>query len=262
MKKLIILAILSLSINSAIAQSNDITINVTTNASPFLYGNAELPIVSSFFSRGRLLDQYPVTQPSVTILKDFEFGTILLNVFQNYDVRDKSFNQRLNETDITVGYTKTIDNITIGAGIIDYIYTCQPIINDYEAYFSISFNFPEEFTLNPTFTTYYDLIMENSDYSMVSINHPFAYNDFTLTPDLSIGTATAQYNKYYFGVDKNRVNDVSTGLTLNYSYTKNIVFTAAIRYVTLIDKQIQRNADSIYGNDEQLTERVSVIYNF
>jgi len=241
------------------AQTNDIQVE---QSPAFIYGNIEAPIVSSFFNRGRLLDDNVVTQPTVTMLKDFEFGTILFNVWQNIDIKNKLCDESLNETDLTLGYTKTVDIMTYNIGIIDYIYTCQPVPNTYEIYMTISAAIPKSFTLNPTLSIYYDFDEADGVYAMVGMSHSFILNSLTITPDVSIGAATSGYNNYYFGVDKTKVNDLSTGLTIAYLYSKEIVISGAVRYGTMLDKEIKDGANSVFGGYEQLTGKISVIYNF
>ena len=241
------------------AQTNDIQLE---QSPVFIYGNIEVPIVSSFFNRGRLLDDNVVTQPTVTMLKDFEFGTILFNVWQNIDIKNKLSDENLNETDLTLGYTKTVDIMTYNVGIIDYIYTCQDVPNTYEVYMTISAAIPESFKLNPTLSIFYDFDEVDGVYAMFGINHSFILNSLTITPDVSIGAATSGYNNYYFGVDKAKVNDLSTGLTIAYSYSKEVIISGAVRYGTMLDKEIKDGANSVFGGYEQLTGKISAIYNF
>ena len=258
MKKLLIALTLIIATYS-VAQTNTIDTNEVTT----LHGSVELPLISSaFFSRGRLFDKNLSTQPSITLLKDFDFGTLIFNSWQNIDIAKKAYNDNLNETDLTIGYTKTIDAVTFGGGIIDYLFTGQTTPNTQEAYFTISFNVPEEFTLNPSITTFYDLNHNNCDYTIVGINHSFGFDQFILTPDLSLGTATSGYNEYYFGISKSRLNDFSSGLTLVYLYSKNWNFTLSSRYGILVDKEVQEGADVMYGAYQHFTEKASIIYNF
>jgi len=43
---------------------------------------------------------------------------------------------------------------------------------------------------------------------------------------------------------------------------KEIVISGAVRYGTMLDKEIKDGVNSIFGGYEQLTGKISIIYNF
>ena len=138
-------------------------------------------------------------------------------------------------------------NIITG-GYIEYIFNGQTIPNTREVFATVSLAQPKAFLLNPTFSTYYDFGNADGFYLVAGLNHSFVLNQrASVVIDSALGYGTANYNKWYFGVDNNRLNDWSSGLTWNYAISSKFTFSCGVRYGIMVNEEIRQGAFDIFG---------------
>lgn len=221
----------------------------------------DVPVLSAFNNRGRTFQDETVVEPSVTVLKPTSVGTFLVNAWGNMapsDYSDKG-ESTFNEVDLTAGYTDTKGNISYGVGVIEYVYSGSTIPNTHEAYATVTYLS----VLNPAVAAYYDFKEVEGWYGVGSVSHAFKFLDkWSVTADTGLGYATADYNKAYFGVDEDAVNDWNSGLTLAVNTTPNVVLSTGIRYIDLIDDDIENGAKSNYGDGDKTVTKIDVTVNF
>lgn len=238
-----------------------------TNAPvPFVYGSLETPLLSSFYSRGRLFDNREVFEPSVTINKDTLGGTLSFNYFGNLGLREPTSpgnSERYTETDLTGSYSETINLATFTVGYIEYIYNGQTVPNSREVFASVALDMQKSIFVNPTASIFYDFKDANGFYGVAGLNHTFTINKkLSLVADTSLGAASANYNEFYFGVDKTRLNDWSSGLALNYALTDKVTLIAGARYGIMVDEDVRQGAFDVFGAGEKWTAKLSALYSF
>ena len=76
--------------------------------------------------------------------------------------------------------------------------------------------------------------------------------------DTGVGYGTKGYNDLYFGVRDDVVNDWNSGLTLAVNISQNVVLSTGIRYVDLLDKDIEDGAESIYGKGDSTVTKIAL----
>ena len=267
MKKMLVIAALMIGL-SVQAQSADTNAPATpfAPAAPFAYGSIEAPLLSSFYSRGRLFDNREVFEPSLTVNKDMLAGTISVNAFGSLGLREPTSlgnSERYTETDLTASYTKVFNSLSVSGGYIEYIYNGQTVPNSREVFTTLSLAKPTAFLLNPTISAYYDFGTADGFYLVAGVNHPFTITKkISVVVDTSIGYGTSNYNKWYFGVDENRWNDWNSGLTLNYALTDKVTLIAGARYGIMVDEDIRQGAYDVFGAGEKWTAKLSALYSF
>ena len=145
-------------------------------------GYASVDIMSHYVWRGQKLSNSWVVQPSVGI----SYGAFGANIWVNYDsdatVDEGNGHGEVNETDITLSYSRSLDKFTFGAG---YIYYALSSANDtQEVYLSVGY----DTLLAPTLTVYYDFDEGNGAFLTASIGHSFeVMNDMSLNLGASAG---------------------------------------------------------------------------
>lgn len=221
----------------------------------------DLPVLSAFNSRGRTFQDETVFEPNVTVTKNLESGSVFLNTWGNMapnKYADKG-EATFNEIDLTVGYQNAYKKLNYGVGLIEYVYSGTDIPNTHEAYATVSGFLP----LNPTASVYYDFKEAKGFYVVGSVNHPFKITDrWTLTADTGLGYGTADYNELYFGVKEDKLNDWNSGLTLAVAMAKNVTLSTAVRYVDLIDKDIENGAEATYGEGDSIVTKIAATITF
>ena len=157
-------------------------------------GSASVDVMSNYVWRGQKLSNSWVVQPSVAIT----YGVFGANLWANYDA-DASIDEgdnhgEVNETDLTLSYTRSLDKWTFDTG---YIYYALSGANDtQEVYLSASY----DMLLNPSLTVYYDFDEGNGAFVLASIGHSLAVmNDITLNMGAS---ASYNINNKVMGLDE------------------------------------------------------------
>ena len=215
-------------------------------------------ITSDFFSkyiwRGQNLNDDPVYQPGISLAwRNFTAG-----IWGNLDltnINDRSGD--FSELDYYLDYSDAfpgIDKLGYSLGVIYYDFPgAGPmggrVPDTVEFYWGLSLDVP----LNPSITVYHDLDEAEGTYVNLGFSHSIE-KLFEITPDLPVGLeisaglgwASGSYNKYYWGTDQSKMQDLS----LSVSFPMEVAgWTVApsLNYVTLLSDDI-RDTDT-YGTD-------------
>lgn len=257
------ISIVMLAVSSFAGESNIAPFsNIKVIVEPTVTEVIEVPYYSTFNNRGRTFSNEGVLQPNVTVTKSSKYGSLFISAWGNMlhsSNTDKIEEGVFNETDLIIGYFNTYKNLTYEIGDIAYIYSHQEIENTQEIYVKFTYST----FLTPTVSVYYDEKQVKGFYGSFGVSHPVKLTDkCTITADTLIGYANPSYNDFYFGVDKDTFNDWNSGLTLALNVMDNCVVSTGIRYINLIDKDIENGAKDLYGKGDDVVTKVAVTLSF
>jgi len=228
------------------------------DAAPAVTASTDLSVLSGYVWRGQVLNNQAVFQPSFTVGKN----GFSLNTWGNANLTDvgTGSSPELNELDLTLGYAKTVGNVGLGVGYIEYSFPNTTVSGTREVYASIGLpNLP----IVPTLSVNYDVDAADGAYGNFGLAYSHGISDkVTLGLSAGIGAATSGYNSFYFGVDKNAINDVTAGASLGIALTKSLTITPAIQYSALPDSKIKDGAAGLYKDTEAVVGSIKVSYVF
>jgi hypothetical protein len=238
-----------------------------------LSASLDLPVLNAYVWRGQVITDKAVVQPSMTINKGIGPGTLTLNYWQNFNLDDQATGNSMefSEHDITLSYSGVcpLTGLNYTLGIVNYDFPNQAIqtgnnlslVNDTrEGYLSVgSANCP----LAPTLTVYRDFKEANGFYATFGVAHSFEINKAaSLSIGASTGAADSDYNTYYFGVDKTKLNDGNVTASLAYKACDSLTITPGIQYTWLWDSAIRDAADTLYHGKDQVVGSLKATYTF
>jgi hypothetical protein len=210
-------------------------------------GDATVAVLSKYIWRGYELSRNSiVVQPSMTIgYKGFS-----ANVWGNLDTHpyysgtdpDKSYSSTLNETDVTLSYSKTLGLFTLGGGYIYYgLGSLNPDaakrLDAQEIFASVGLNT----ILSPTFTVYREVDHYRNWYFLLGVSHAFEFNKrislkLAATASYLLSTDETTYPKFDDNAaatsDKfSNFHDGNLTVSLPIKATSNITLTPTVSYV-------------------------------
>ncbi len=217
----------------------------------------DVPVVSKYVWRGMEINEDAVLQPSLTLAAaGFSF-----NLWTNMNITDFGEDEcvytsdcdsrawQFTEIDLTIAYSHSFDKLTLGVGLIDYLYPNWDDADDtQEVYITTSY----DVLLQPSFTLSYDFNEVNGFYANFAIGYSFSIND-RLDIDLSssIGYADSDYNSASFGSDDSAFVDFNIGIEIPFKATDTIAIIPMMTVTTLLDSDIRDSIeDNAYGNDD------------
>ncbi len=215
-------------------------------------------ITTGFFSkyiwRGQNSNDDPVFQPEITT----NYENFTLGIWGNLDltkINDKSGD--FSEIDYYLDYSSDLPGLKGIGYSIGCIYYDFPgatadgtrIQDTFEIYWGLNVDLP----LSPSVTVYHDVDEADGSYVSLSFGHSIE-KIAELTPEIPVGLdigsrlgwGSGSYNKYYWGTDQTKLND----LVLSVSFPIQISgwsLVPSLNYVTLLSDDI-RDTD-VYGTD-------------
>jgi len=204
--------------------------------------------------RGQNIDDDPVLQPSIA----GSCGTLTATIWGNLEltnINDKSGD--FSELDYSLDYSAVlpgIDGIGYSVGVIYYDFPSRAADgtkapDTIELYWGLSFDLP----LSPSITVYHDADEAEGSYVSLAVAHSIE-KIAELGPDVPVGAeisasfgwGSASYDKYYWGTDQSKLNDLVLSVSLPVALG-NCTLTPTLNYVTLLSDDI-RDTDA-YGTD-------------
>ncbi len=156
------------------------------------------------------------------------------------------------ELDYSIDYSGALPsfegvNYSIGAGY--YNFPGTKVKDTTEVYAGLSFDLP----LRPSVTFYHDVDEAEGTYISFAVGHSIE-KIAELGPDMpvgmdigaSLGWGSASYNKYYWGTDQSKLNDLTFSVAFPMEVA-GLTVTPSLNYVTLLSDDI-RDTDA-YGTD-------------
>jgi hypothetical protein len=210
-------------------------------------GDATVAVLSKYIWRGYEVSRNSiVVQPSMTIgYKGFS-----ANVWGNLDTHPyyggtdpgKSYSSTLNETDVTLSYSKTLGLFTLGGGYIYYgLGSINPDVakrlDAQEIFASVGLNA----ILSPTFTVYREIDHYRNWYFLLGVSHVFEFNKtislkLAATASYLLSTDESTYPKFDDNAlatsDKfSNFHDGNLTVSLPIKATSYITLTPTVSYV-------------------------------
>ncbi len=216
-------------------------------------GEIEFEITADYFGkyiwRGQNLSDDPVFQPGLSA----SYGGLTAAIWGSLETTNINGNSGdFSELDYSLDYSAAmpgLEGVDYSIGVIYYDFPGTKTKHSTEVYAGLSFDLP----LSPSVTLYRDVDHIDCTYISLGVGHSIE-KIAELAPDMpvameigaSLGWANDTYNKYYWGTDQSKMND----LTLSVSFPVEIAgwtVTPSLNYVTLLSDDI-RDADT-YGTD-------------
>jgi hypothetical protein len=211
----------------------------------------ELPadFISKYIWRGQNVVDDPVFQPSVTANYENLTATLWGNL-ELTNINDNSGD--FSELDYTLDYSSTlpgIESIGYSVGLIYYDFPGTDAKDTTEVYGGLNFDFP----LRPSVTVYHDIDEAEGSYISLAAGHSIE-KIIEISPDIplgldigvSLGWGSGSYNKYYWGTDQSKLNDMAFSVSFPVAIS-GWLMVPSLNYVTLLSDDI-RDTD-VYGTD-------------
>ncbi len=219
---------------------------------------AEATLANGYIWRGQVLNNEAVLQPSFTLGS----GGFTINTWGNMNLTDSVSEDApdLSELDLTFGYSKTLGSVALGGGLIEYSFPNSTVASTREVYGTIGL---PNWLIVPSLSVYYDFDEADGLYGILSLTYSQSIAEkATLALFASLGMATENYNAFYFGVDKNALNDFNVGASLTIPVTKSFSITPSVQYTTLPDGDISDGADGLYQEKDFVLGSIKASYTF
>lgn len=221
-------------------------------------GTFSTAVASRYVWRGQVLSKGFVAQPSVGIT----LGGFGANLWGNVDLDNSETDDDgivMNETDLTLNYTKPIGPVTATVGVIHYDFDGG---DTQELYVTATLG-----TLfNPTLSLYYDIDEGDGAFSVLSVSQAIPAGPLSLTAGASVGF---NINDKAMGVDED--GDKFTGLyygevSLGTSIPlfKNVSLDPRIAYSTALGDHGEHaiKSISVAGEKDMLYGSVAITVAF
>jgi hypothetical protein len=242
-------------------------------ATPVLAANATatVDINSAYVWRGLTFNDGMVIQPSIDVAADNGLG---INVWGNYDIGD--YNDTLDdnefsEIDLTLSYSRTIGNLDLSGGVIEYTFptTSNPQTGEIQGSTAttelyVSAGMPIVGGLSASADAYYDIdALDSFSYATVGLSYSY---DITGALNLEAGGSIAYAGKDFaqaYGGDDGGLYNYTLSLSLGYTITNAWSAAANFTYVDALDSDnLKDKTDDSVGLDTNAIFGISVAYAF
>lgn len=202
-------------------------------------------VTADFFSkyiwRGQNLDDDYVFQPGIST----SYGNLTASIWGNLELTNINGNSGdFSELDYSLDYSAAIPGIKgvgYSIGVIYYDFPGTTIKDTTEFYWGLNFDLP----LSPSITFYHDVDEAEGTYASFGIGHSVE-RIAELGPDMpvgmeisaSLGWGSGSYNKYYWGIDQSKLNDLSFSVSFPVEIA-GWTFAPSLNYVTLLSDDIR-----------------------
>ncbi len=227
-KLMAMVCVLALCETAALAQ-DEIAIDVTAD------------YFGKYLWRGQNLVDDNVFQPGVSV----GWGNMTVGIWGSMELTDFSDHRHeFTEFDYSFDYSADVpgmEGVGYSVGLIYYDFPNTDLFDTTEAYLGFGFDLP----LSPSVTWYLDLDEAEGSYVSLGVGHSVE-KIVELGPDVpvametgaSLGWGSGSYNKYYWGTDQSKLND----LVLSASFPFEVsgwTITPSLNYVTLLSDDIR-----------------------
>jgi hypothetical protein len=206
--------------------------------------------LSKYVWRGQNLVDGWVLQPLVTAgCKGFTGSA-----WGNFDLTEENNNKgEFTEVDLTLDYSAAFPGLEALGYSVGFIYYDFPVTGGADDTFEIYYGLTLDTIASPSVTIYHDVDEADGTYISLGVAHTLE-NAIEIAPDTpvsidlgaTLGWGSAAYNKFYWGLDDSKLND----LVLSASFPLQVAgWTVAPRidYITLVSDNIRRT--DAYGKD-------------
>lgn len=185
--------------------------------------------------RGQNLNDDGVFQPGISASS----GGMTLGLWGSLELTDYTDNRHeFTEVDYSLDYSGEVtEGVGYSVGLIYYDFPSTAVADTTEAYLGFSFDVP----LSPSITFYHDLDEAEGTYANLGIGHSVTFGpECPVSMDLgaSVGWGSASYNKYYWGLDKSKFNDLVLSVSFPFEVA-GMTVVPSFNYVTLLSDDIR-----------------------
>lgn len=192
--------------------------------------------------RGQDLDDDPAFQPGITA----SYGGLTAGIWGNLETTKYNGNSgEFTEVDYSLDYSFDLPELegvgfSIGAIYYDFPHTTAP--GTTELYWGLSFDVP----LSPSITVYHDIDEADGAYVSLGLSHSIE-KICELSPEMPVGMeiganlgwGSSNYNKYYWGLDSSKFNDLAFSVAFPVSMD-GWTLSPSLNYVTLLSSDIRK----------------------
>jgi len=211
--------------------------------------------------RGQNLSDDPVFQPGASV----SYGGFTGSFWGNVDTTKINNNSHeFTEVDYTLDYSGDIaEGIGYSVGIINYHF--PSIYGDTtEFYWGGGFDCP----LSPSVTFYHDIDQIKGTYVSFGIGHSVEKvaefgpeTPIGMDFSASLGWGSSGYNEGYWGIKKDKLNDLALSLSFPFSCGGGWTIAPSLNYVTLVDGDL-KNTDTFNKASDQFFAGISLSKSF
>lgn len=214
--------------------------------------------------RGQNLNDAPVFQPGVGIT----YGGLTGSIWGSLDMTAENDNRYdFTEYDFAIDYSGSlpgVEGVGFSVGAIYYRFPSVTPSGTTEVYWGFSF---DDLPLSPSVTVYHDIDEADGTYVSVGVGHSFE-RIFSLSPQMpvgmeigaSVGWADSNYNEYYWGLDKSKMNDLTVSVAFPFEVSGWSV-APSINYVTLLSDSL-RETDAYDSKSDYVFAGISLSRSF
>jgi len=229
-------------------------------------GPIDFEVTADFFGkyiwRGQNLSDDPVFQTGVTAA----YGNFTFGLWGNMDTTTINGNSGdFSELDYSLDYSAPfpgLEGIGYSVGVIYYGFPGTKVPDTTELYWGLNFDLP----LNPTVTVYHDLDEAEGSYIAFGASHSieklFEIGSIPVGCEIGagLGLGSGSYNKYYWGTDQWKSQDLSFSVAFPFSLGP-VRVSPSLNYVTLLSDDI-RDADVYDDASDYFFAGVGLTYRF
>jgi hypothetical protein len=213
----------------------------------------DFEVTADFFSkyiwRGQNLDDDPVFQSGISA----SYKGLIASVWGNLELTNINGNSGdFSEVDYSLGYSGTMpgmEGVDYSVGISYYDFPGTRTKDTTELYWGLNFDLP----LTPSIMVYHDVDEAEGTYISFAVAHSIE-KIAELGPDTpigmeigaSLGWGSGSYNKYYWGTDQSKLNDLAFSVSFPIEIG-GLTVAPGLNYVTLLSDDIR--ATDTYGTD-------------
>ncbi len=211
-----------------------------------------LDYYSQYVWRGQQLNESSF-QPGAAIA----YGNLTAGFWGNIPIQDAEDHIfEFTEVDWSLDYTDKVPGLEYtnwSVGFIYYNFAATSVPDTYEFYWGFSF----DVLLSPYVMVYHDL--DEADGMYINTGIAYAWEDvYELIPDMpmdlelsaSMGWGDADYNKYYWTVDDDALNDFNLSLAMPMDFYGGWTMTPSINWTAIVDNNLRDS--NTYDDDDNM----------
>lgn len=223
---------------------------------------AEAGVFSKYVWRGQILNEDPMVQ----LVLDVNAGHgLTFATWAYYDLTDANSTEvrdtknEFTEVDFYLEYALPLEGaFGASAGFAEYLYP-NGEKSTREVYTTLSY----EAWLSPSLSLFYDFGTVDGLYAVLEVSHEFEVSEqVVLTPGLSVGGASNDYNASVYGVDSTVFNDGNAFVTADWSLTETVTLSGLVQYTTQLDSEIRDALEAEDGETDAFFGGVKVSVTF
>jgi len=206
--------------------------------------------LSKYVWRGQNIVDDWVAQPLVSA----GYKGITGSAWANLDLTDENNNKgEFSEVDLTLDYSGPFPGLETLGYSLGFIYYDFPVTGAADDTFEIYYGLSLDTIASPSVIVYHDVDEADGTYVSLGVGHTLQ-NVIDIAPDTpvsidlgaSLGWGSAAYNKFYWGLDDSKLNDLVLSASFPFE-AASWTIAPRIDYITLVSDSIRRT--DAYGRD-------------